>query len=63
MIPCCCICGESSEKWHDEEWEDAGGLQDFCPKHSKMLEFEFMNEENILFYQPNLEEWKYKNLE
>lgn len=37
MIPCCCICGESSKKWHDEEWENNGGLQDFCPTHAKDL--------------------------
>ena len=37
MIPACCICGNSSPVWHDKEWEDKGGLQDFCPEHSKLL--------------------------
>ena len=34
MIPTCCICGKSSRKWHDAEWENSGGLQDFCPEHA-----------------------------
>lgn len=34
MIPVCCICGEKAPKWHDEDWEARGGLQDFCPKHA-----------------------------
>ena len=37
MIPCCCVCGTASRKWHDEEWEDAGGLQDFCPECANSL--------------------------
>lgn len=37
MIPVCVICGESPGKWHDSTWEDAGGLQDFCPKHAKLI--------------------------
>jgi hypothetical protein len=31
MIPVCCCCGTASKQWHDKEWEDNGGLQDFCP--------------------------------
>jgi len=31
MIPTCCMCGVCANKWHDPEWEDSGGLQDFCP--------------------------------
>lgn len=33
MIPVCCVCGIKSPHWHSKEWEDAGGLQDFCPEH------------------------------
>lgn len=35
MIPSCCICGRSPERWHCAEWEAQGGLQDFCPTHAK----------------------------
>ena len=38
MIPVCCICGASSPSWHNKEWEDNGGLQDFCPYHAKILQ-------------------------
>ncbi len=34
MIPVCCLCGRSAPRWHDAEWEAAGGLQDFCPTHA-----------------------------
>ena len=37
MIPCCCVCGKSPEKWHDSQWETDGGLQDFCPFHVKNI--------------------------
>jgi hypothetical protein len=40
MIPVCCVCGESSPSWHNKEWEDAGGLQDFCPKHATIVQIE-----------------------
>lgn len=33
-IPCCCACGASPGVWHSPEWEDAGGLQDWCPDHA-----------------------------
>lgn len=41
MIHCCCVCGASPRRWHDEAWELAGGIQDFCPAHAlpDMTEF------------------------
>jgi len=37
MIPVCCVCGKSAPHWHNSEWEKAGGLQDFCPEHVKLI--------------------------
>jgi hypothetical protein len=39
MIPVCCVCGVSSERWNDPEWNDRGGLQEFCPAHAKIGRF------------------------
>ena len=45
LIPCCCVCGKSPMKWHDEEWENNGGLQDFCPKHADRKMIQYINEQ------------------
>lgn len=37
MIPVCCVCGRCAPRWHDAAWEQAGGLQDFCPEHAARL--------------------------
>ena len=38
MIPCCVVCGASPQRWHDTNWEETGGLQDFCPQHAVLAE-------------------------
>lgn len=37
MIPVCCICGACAKEWHNSEWKNKGGLQDFCPTHAKKI--------------------------
>jgi hypothetical protein len=37
LIPCCVICGRSPGRWHDPDWEAAGGEQDLCPQHANDL--------------------------
>lgn len=55
MIPVCCICGKSSKKWHDPEWENAGGLQDFCPEHATLIQQTYGELKEYL--APHLREW------
>ena len=38
-VACCCVCGARAPEWHSSVWEDAGGLQDFCPQHAVLFEF------------------------
>jgi hypothetical protein len=54
MIPVCCVCGKSPETWHDHEWEDDGGLQDFCPEHASLIQQEYGEFEEYL--APHLRE-------
>lgn len=38
MIPVCVVCGKAAKEWHSKEWEDTGGLQDFCPEHANEIQ-------------------------
>jgi len=37
MIPVCVMCGDAAPRFHDKDWEDAGGTQDLCPQHATEL--------------------------
>lgn len=57
MIPVCCICGKASKFWHDKEWEDEGGLQDFCPTHAKEIESRYGSfKEYLVPHMRNIED-------
>ena len=51
MIPVCCICGKSAPGWHNKEWEDVGGLQDFCPEHTMDIEKKYGSLTEYCVYQ------------